>query len=200
MLLDAIFLFFWPKETRYIKILAFVPFFCYFLTANFYYTQCLFDYEHRVQGIWSEVELLARLWEEEPLWKNGDVLKDRAEPVVFGLFLWFLLQQIVNEAVQLRNEERVVDYFKSSTSNYYDFASILFNMTTLVLRRLHDYDQVSLHSIRVIASVGLVLIYIQLFYWLRTQQSLAFYVDLITQTLIEIKPFMVVLLLFIFTF
>ena len=100
----------------------------------------------------------------------------------------------------MRNEDRVLDYFRNSTSNYYDFFSILFNITTLVLRRLHDYDMVSLHSTRVVASIGLVLIYIQLFYWLRTQQSLAFYVDLITQTLIDIKPFMIVLLLFIFTF
>ena len=114
--------------------------------------------------------------------------------------MWLLLQQFANELVQICNEERKLDYFKTSTSNYYDAASFLTNMLTLVLRRLHDYDYIGLHTVRLFASIGLVLIYMQLFYWLRTQKSLAFYVDLITQTMIDIKPFMVVLILFVMTF
>ena len=93
MLIDAIFLFFWPKETRFIRLLAFVPFFFYFLSANFYYTQCMFDHQARVQGIWKEVELIYRIdASDEPMWRNDDVLKDRAEPIAFTLFVWFLLQ------------------------------------------------------------------------------------------------------------
>ena len=45
MLLDAIFLHFWPKESIVIKWLAFFPFFAYFLVANFYYVQCMFSHD-----------------------------------------------------------------------------------------------------------------------------------------------------------
>ena len=100
---------------------------------------------------------------EDHSWKNEDVLKDRVEPIAFTLFMWLLLQQFANELVQICNEERKLDYFKTSTSNYYDAASFLTNMLTLVLRRLHDYDYVGLHTVRLFASIGLVLIYMQLF-------------------------------------
>ena len=92
----------------------------------------------------------------------------------------------MNEVVQVQNELKWQDYFKGSTSNFYDVLSILFNTTSLILRRLHEYEKVSLHTVRVFSSIGLVFIYMQLFYWLRVDSDLAFYVDLITQTMVDI--------------
>ena len=77
----------------------------------------------------------------------------------------------------MKNEKTWRSYF-SQTSNVMDFLSIVFNTITLILRwRVgKEYD---LHVVRLTASLGLVFMYFQFFYWLRTFDDLAQYVDLI---------------------
>lgn len=53
---------------------------------------------------------------------------------------------------------------------------------------------------RLSASLGLVFMYLQFFYWLRTFDNLAQYVDLIVETMSDIKHFMVVLLVILMAF
>ena len=61
-------------------------------------------------------------------------------------------------------------------------------------------DYLTLDKVRLMASVALVSLYWQLFYWLRISNELAQYVDLIIMTFKDIKNFMGVLILFLFMF
>jgi len=61
-------------------------------------------------------------------------------------------------------ESKIKDYL-SSVSNYFDISSLVFNGTTLILRRFVDDDD--LHKVRLMASIGIIAIYWQAFYWLR---------------------------------
>jgi len=70
-------------------------------------------------------------------------------------------------------------------------------VTALTLRRLVDpystSEYFTLMKVRLVASLGLVFIWFQLFFWLRIFESLAHYVDLILETAADIKYFMIVL-------
>ena len=75
--------------------------------------------------------------------------------------------------------------------------SMVANVGTLVMRRQQDVD---LHKVRLMASVALVALYWQFFYWLRISEKLAQYVDLIEMTFSDIANFMKVLILFLLMF
>lgn len=45
LLLDAIFSAFWEEQRKLVLMFGFIPFICFFIVANFYYSQCLFGSE-----------------------------------------------------------------------------------------------------------------------------------------------------------
>ena len=131
-----------------------------------------------------------------PNWTNGTVLNDYyVEYILFGLLCFLISLQIVREILQLFGENEFWDYFNSG-SNFFDLLSIVANVSTLVMRR----QEVDLHKVRLMASVALIALYSQLFYWLRIHDKLAQYVDLIINTFTSIGYFIGVLIIFLFMF
>ena len=59
---------------------------------------------------------------------------------------------------------------------------------------------VELYKVRIIASIGCVALWTQMFFWMRLFDSLAQYVDLIIQTVEDIQNFLGVMLELLFMF
>lgn len=165
--------------------------------------QCMFKHDAPVQGIWAMFDKNGNDCETNSsdeevcissIKTNGYYLDD-IEPIFYWIFVVLFLIQIYNEAQQWRENPCRV-YF-ASVSNIIDVLSIFFNTSSLVLKWVTGVD---LNTVRLCASVGLVAMYLQAFYWLRTVDKLAQYVDLITMTMWDIKDFMLVLVLFLMTF
>ena len=132
-----------------------------------------------------------------PNWTNGTVFHDfYVEYIIYGLLCFLASQQVFREILQLSGETKFIDYFKE-LSNFFDMLSMVANVGTLVMRRQQDVD---LHKVRLMASVALVALYWQFFYWLRISETLAQYVDLIEMTFSDIANFMKVLILFLLMF
>ena len=77
-----------------------------------------------------------------------------------------------------------------------DQFSLITNLTTIFL----IYSKVDLYKIRIVASMAVVALWIQMFFWFRLFDNLAQYVDLIFQTTYDIKNFIFVLLSLMFMF
>lgn len=88
-----------------------------------------------------------------------------------------------------------LDYVKQ-LSNTIDVSSHGFNLAC-ILARTFAWDP---SSVRILASIGAVFLWIQMVLWFRLFDSLAQFVDLILQTLHDIKHFMFVLLAVMFMF
>lgn len=132
-----------------------------------------------------------------PNWTNGTVFHDfYVEYIIYGLLCFLASQQVFREILQLSGETKFIDYFKE-LSNFFDMLSMVANVGTLVMRRQQDVD---LHKVRLMASVALIALYSQLFYWLRIHDKLAQYVDLIINTFTSIGYFIGVLIIFLFMF
>ena len=177
VLLDAVFIHFWKEGKTIIIRRAFLPFLIYFIVANFYYTQCLLGD--------------AITWTFD--WSDSDFV---VEFILFIFFCVTLFQQILRKVYQFAGEKRTAEFF-SSGSNRADTLSILLNTTTLALVHLEYLD---LRTMRLFASISLLLLYLQFFFWLRISDLLAQYVDLIIVTYQDMKLFLCVLILFIIMF
>mmetsp|Transcript_17994 Transcript_17994/g.24132 ORF Transcript_17994/g.24132 Transcript_17994/m.24132 type:complete len:209 (+) Transcript_17994:2080-2706(+) len=81
-------------------------------------------------------------------------------------------------------------YWKQTT-NRLDFLVILINVITLVL---HAMTPLSLILLRMMAAIGLLCVWLQMFLWFRLFDSLAQYVDLIAETIYDIQNFIFVFL------
>lgn len=101
--------------------------------------------------------------------------------------------------IQACADEKGTAYL-SQSSNLVDSASIMFNVIALIMRRLVDPYAIdnyfNLMKVRLVASLGLVFVWIQFFYWVRIFEHTAHYVDLILETASDIKYFMIVLGIF----
>ena len=103
-------------------------------------------------------------------------IAQNVEPYIRVLFFFFMLQPIIIEALQFKtskdsfmtNVSAVRIYF-SQTSRRLGFLSILLNLVPLIMKTAgHDIEK-----IRVIASMGIVCLWVQLFFWFRLFDSLA---------------------------
>ena len=65
--------------------------------------------------------------------------------------------------------------------------TLILNATTITLIYLHDTFEVSMYWVRILASVACVLMWFQLFFWMRLFDSTAQYVDLVIETIIDIS-------------
>ena len=91
------------------------------------------------------------------------------------------------ELYQMKREG-LSDYIEQ-INNSLDWLSIISNSSALIL---HATEALSLTLVRQFAAIGLVCIWIQLFLWFRLVEKMAFYVDLIQETIVDISYFMTV--------
>lgn len=128
---------FWPREQKMIQYNAFLPFFAFFVVANFYYIECMFRNSAPLQGIW-----LSFYANENFTATNADVL-DIVEPKVFALFCLLFFPQVLSEVLQMAKSSCSTsptykcpkwDYI-DGWANLWDLVSIIFNSITLILRR-----------------------------------------------------------------
>jgi len=87
-------------------------------------------------------------------------------------------------------KEGIRDWVAQST-NRLDALVIILNSMTLFL---HTTDAVSLTLLRQLAALSLLGIWLQMFLWFRLFDRLAFYVDLINETIYDILFFILVFL------
>ena len=135
-----------------------VPFLVYFGLANFYYTQCLLT-DIRGISIWVDIETFYSNLEksEIPDWTNATIADDiYLEYFIYIPLCLMLFQQLLRGAFQLSGEKSISHYLASG-SNKVDILSHLFNLVTLVLRRVENVD---MHMVRLLASLALVFLYI----------------------------------------
>lgn len=125
-------------------------------------------------------------------------------------FLVLLLQQIIIEVSQFFMELEE-DFWKnhhynpmaifttnhfSQASNWIDLFSLFFNVLVIWL----IWMDVDIIKIRIIASIAIVLLWMQLLFWFRLSDHLAQHVDLIQSTIEDIVGFMFVLMVFLMMF
>ena len=83
------------------------------------------------------------------------------------IFLILIFQQGLIEAFQLK-KDGFFFYIKQRT-NKVDQFSLIINLTTIFL----IYADVELYKIRIVASMGVVALWIQMFFWFRLFDNLA---------------------------
>ena len=81
-------------------------------------------------------------------------------------------------------------------SNKVDLASLLTNVLVLWMIQM----EVDIVKIRIIASIAIVLVWMQLLFWFRLSDNLSQHVDLISNTIADIGGFMFVLGTFLLMF
>ena len=86
--------------------------------------------------------------------------------------------------------EKMSNYMRQ-TNHFLDIYVILVNGLTLCL---HATNAVSLTLIRQLAAIGVLGIWMQMYFWFRLFDSLAQYVDLIGETISDIRHFIYVFL------
>mmetsp|Transcript_28775 Transcript_28775/g.38367 ORF Transcript_28775/g.38367 Transcript_28775/m.38367 type:complete len:155 (+) Transcript_28775:245-709(+) len=121
-------------------------------------------------------------------------VQDEIEPVLWGLFLFFTFHQIAVGTYQAISEG-FRSYLKLR-SNQIDMVTHTLNVTALILVK----TGVSEIKIRILGSIAIICMWVQMFFWFRLFDSLAQYVDLIFQTVNDIRNFMIVLFAIIITF
>ena len=183
LVFDAIFTAFWDEQQRLIVKYFFVPFFVYFVFSNFYFTQCLLADLGPKIGLWHAI---CPLFYDEG--EECTIIAQFEFYIRIYLFCHILILQATIEILQIRS-----DGFRSyiaQTSNKIDVISIVLNTLTLTLVSV-DFD---IQKTRIVAACANGTLWMILFFWFRLFDSLAQYVDLIFQTVYDIKYFMCVLI------
>ena len=88
--------------------------------------------------------------------------------------------------------------------NYIDFGAIVLNVIFIFMLNvncvLKHNDYYAKNTIRLIAALGSFILWVKLFYWMRLFKATAYFITLITQTIIDIKVFMVMLTILLMAF
>ena len=87
-----------------------------------------------------------------------------------------------------------------STANKGDIATLGMNIICMTMIFFKDTMDSNVYILRIVASMASVLLWTQLFFWLRLFDSSAQYVDLIVDTLLDISDFTKMLLLLLIMF
>jgi hypothetical protein len=97
----------------------------------------------------------------------------------------------------------LADYFIDYW-NYIDFGSIVLNVWFIVMLNVNclkgDNEIFSKNLVRLIAAIGGFFLWVKLFYWMRLFKVTAYFITLITQTIIDIKVFMIMLTILLIAF
>ena len=100
-------------------------------------------------------------------------------------------------------KQDLADY-TSDYWNYIDFGAIVFNFIFIIMLNvnclLEHNEFFPKNTIRLIAALGGFVLWVKLFYWMRLFKATAYFITLITQTIIDIKVFMVMLMILLMAF
>ena len=114
------------------------------------------------------------------------------------IFIAFFAAIEINQAKQ-----SVIDYFVDYW-NYIDVLSLGLNLMFLIMLNTNCFmvsnEIFSKTHIRVNAAVGCFTLWIKLFYWMRLFKVTAYFITLITQTLFDIRVFMIMLTIILIAF
>jgi hypothetical protein len=108
--------------------------------------------------------------------------------VLIGPF-WF--HALLQDFYQLKSNK--CEYFKEPV-NYVDLLS-LFLIPFLIIQSFESFNVVDIDKLRVYASVASCLIVVKVFDWLRLFGNTSFYILLMTETLYDIRYFIVLIFL-----
>ena len=102
--------------------------------------------------------------------------------------------QVYNELVQFLQKDEKIEHFYSLW-NWVDLVGLGGNLFIIIVGVFNDGETIiSIESIRVLASIVSLCIFVKLFDWLRLFESTAFYILLVGETLSDIQAFMIILL------
>ena len=102
--------------------------------------------------------------------------------------------QVYNEFVQFLQKDEKIEHFYSLW-NWVDLVGLGGNLFIIIVGVFNDGETIiSIESIRVLASIVSLCIFVKLFDWLRLFESTAFYILLVGETLSDIQAFMIILL------
>ena len=107
-----------------------------------------------------------------------------------AIFAILLFKRLLIEIYQVKKEG--CSGYWAQWTNRVDIAVILINSATLVLHAMANDLGISLTLLRQLAALGILGIWMQMFLWFRLFDSLAQYVDLISETIADIGSFMFV--------
>jgi len=103
------------------------------------------------------------------------------------------------ELIQLNNGS-IAEYI-SDFWNMTDVCSMILNATIIFLCHAAQHtESIDFKTIRLIASVAVFIIWLKMFFWMRLFESTSGFIRMLTETLMDIKVFMIMLLLCLFMF
>jgi len=86
------------------------------------------------------------------------------------------------------------------TQNLVDILSYSLNITVMICRFLADSQTISIQTLRMIGAIAGLLLWFQMFFWLRLFDNTAQYVSLVRLTISGIISFMIVMIMIMFAF
>mmetsp|Transcript_22870 Transcript_22870/g.30478 ORF Transcript_22870/g.30478 Transcript_22870/m.30478 type:complete len:319 (+) Transcript_22870:261-1217(+) len=187
LLLDAIFNAYWYEQKKKILRWVFMPFVFHFTIANIYYlTMMMEDIPKRLGLFQNFCQVFAS---EESCAGYGKI-----EQALRLLFFMTSIHQVFIEVYQAV-KEGCLDYVKQ-LSNTIDVMALGFNVG-LIIAKTVGWE---MSKVRILASIGAVGLWSQMVLWFRLFDTLAQFVDLIFETMHDIRHFLYVLLSIMFMF
>ena len=119
--------------------------------------------------------------------------------ILCGMTFIFFVNQVNCEIKQYFASEEGLDYFKD-LYNVNDQAYLILNFLVLLMTLNGDNGFVNRNLQRTLAAISSFLLWVKVIDWLRLFQNTAFYVHLIKETVIDMKSFMVVILVWFMAF
>ena len=132
---------------------------------------------------------------------------ESVDPMAIGPFeigmavltLLCLLYAVRNEFLQFSRMEDKLSYF-TSFWNYIDIVGIAFTLIIIISAFSGEGGLISYEVLRILAAFASCCQMVKCYDWLRLFESTSFYILLITETLNDIKPFMILLAVTLLTF
>ena len=164
---------FWTRYYAIIFFTCLIPFFIYFVLVLIYSSEFVIFRPENIKEIESTQEIVIRI-------------------AIICLLLYFASLDVL--CMFRDGWTYLKDIF-----NWVDMFSILINVFVLI-ETSNKFDKDHVKIVRPIAALGVILMWIKAFYWLRIFTGTSFYVRLIRDTLYDIRHFLILFILILFTF
>ena len=122
----------------------------------------------------------------------------KLEQTLRYIIIGFLTYQLLVEIFQMYKKS-LKNYFRDQ-SNFIDLFSIGMNFFYIIMVTLGEDQPLNMYALRVIASLGNVALWAQMFFWFSLFDATAQWVNLIKDTVKDIIHFILVLLMIISMF
>lgn len=134
---------------------------------------------------------------------NGSIFNQRhpwwhhvVYQLLFGMNCVFVSNQLYNEYVQFKSEGNFVKYL----TNYWNLNDLVYLFLNPLLLISNLFELMPLESLRLIAAISSIFLFVKVIDWLRLFDATAFYVSLMLQTVYSIRWFMIIMIIWWMTF